>query len=59
MQTRPPQRRSIGEPLDGDGQDGQWPQQRLVSMNEKFCRRVERAIARGQERKPEPDGGER
>jgi len=34
---------------------GTWPREQLVRMDEKFCRTVERAIARGAERpKGEP-----
>jgi hypothetical protein len=36
----------------GDEQVGGWPRDRLVSMDEKFCRAVERAIERGTERAP-------
>jgi hypothetical protein len=39
----------------GDEQEGTWPRDQLVRMDAKFCRTVERAIARGAERpKGEP-----
>jgi hypothetical protein len=38
---------SASEP--GDGQEGGWPRDRLLAMDMKFCERVERAMAAGDE----------
>jgi hypothetical protein len=59
METRPPQRRDVGEPQPGDERDGQWSQHRLLAMDRRFVERVERAIERGQECPPEPVDRER
>jgi hypothetical protein len=34
---------------------GSWPRQRLERMNEKFVARLERAIERGEEQRPDAD----
>jgi hypothetical protein len=41
----------------GDEQVGEWPRDRLVRMDKKFCRTVERAIARGKEHAPRAQQG--
>jgi hypothetical protein len=39
------------EPVrEGDGRDGQWSPYQLHAMDAKFCRAIERAFARGDER---------
>jgi hypothetical protein len=39
-------------PQPGDEVQGAWTRERLAQMDERFCRAVERAIARGGERRP-------
>ena len=40
-------------PLEpGDEQIGEWPHDRLVRMDARFCKRLERAIANGEEHTP-------
>ena len=41
---------TIGNPEPGDEQHGAWSRERLESMDRRFVERLERAIARGQER---------
>jgi hypothetical protein len=46
---------TIGDPEPGDEQAGEWSRDHLLRMDEKFRRRLERAIERGTEtRQPEP-----
>jgi hypothetical protein len=46
---------TIGDPKPGDEQAGEWSRDHLLRMDEKFRRRLERAIERGTEtRQPEP-----
>jgi len=44
-------RRNVSESVPGDEQ-GPWPRERLLKMDEKFCARFERAIRRGQKHTP-------
>jgi len=38
---------------------GEYTRERLIRMDEKFCERMERAIARGLERPPDGEAPER
>jgi hypothetical protein len=40
-----------------DGQVGGWPRARLLRMDAKFCRTVERAITQGKEHVPRAQQG--
>jgi hypothetical protein len=42
-----PTRHDVFEP--GDEQDGAWSRDRLLAMDQKFCKRVERAVRDGRE----------
>jgi hypothetical protein len=44
-------RRKVGESVPGDEQ-GAYPRERLLKMDEKFCSRLEHAIRRGKEHTP-------
>jgi hypothetical protein len=35
-----------------DGLDGQWPREQLIEMNQNFCERVSRALARNKQTPP-------
>jgi hypothetical protein len=37
---------------DSDAQQGTWPREQLERMDARFIERLERAIARGEERRP-------
>jgi hypothetical protein len=39
-------------PQPGDEQCGEWPRERLITMNEKFRAAMEHALARGFEQQP-------
>jgi hypothetical protein len=43
---------ATGDPTAADAQHGDWPRKRLIRMDEKFRRAVERSIAAGDERAP-------
>jgi hypothetical protein len=45
------------DPRQGDGREGLWSRARLEQMDARFVQRVERAIARGDERLPESEPG--
>ena len=40
-------------PQDGDALAGGWSREALLDMDARFCERMERAIARGLERRPD------
>ena len=46
-----PARYGVAEP--GDEQDGAWSRDRLRAMDQKFCKRVARAVRNGREHMPE------
>jgi len=46
-------------PQPGDEMVGEYTRERLIRMDEKFCERMERAIARGLERPPDGEAPER
>jgi hypothetical protein len=44
-----PHNSHVGDFEPGDGQNGDWPRERLAKMDERFHWRLERATARGKE----------
>jgi hypothetical protein len=42
-------------PQPGDEMVGEYTRERLIRMDEKFCARMERAIARGLEQRPDSE----
>jgi len=45
-------RRKVSEAVPGDEQQGAYPRDQLLKMDEKFCARLEHAIRRGKEHTP-------
>jgi hypothetical protein len=46
-------------PTEPDDAQATWSRERLIAMDEKFCERMQRAIARGLERRPHGEAPER
>jgi len=43
-------------PQPGDEREGDWPREKLVAMNEKFCERMKKALVDGREKLPTGSG---